>query len=95
MTLYAFAAVFIVLGYFVGLKFRKCVARSALAALIIVPYVAWSSPLWRQVPRDLGTEDAGMAIGFMILLLFPYAAYVALVVVAYLFGKSNKVDMIS
>ncbi len=36
-----------------------------------------------------------MAIGFMILLLFPYAAYVALVLVAYLFGKSNKVDMIS
>ena len=36
-----------------------------------------------------------MAIGFMILLLFPYAAYVALAVVAYLFGKSNKVDMIS
>ena len=95
MTLYAFAAVFIVLAYFVGLKFRKWVARSTLAALIFVPYVACSSPFWRQLPRDLGAGDAGMAIGFMILLLFPYAAYVALAVVAYLFGKSNKVDMIS
>jgi hypothetical protein len=95
VTLYAFATVFIVLAYFVGLKFRKWRARLALAALMIVPYCAWSSPLWLQLPRDLQNGDAGMAIGFMFVLLFPYAGYVALTLVAYSFGKSNKVDMIS
>lgn len=81
-------------GYFVGLKLEKSTARIAMALLISVPYIVWASPFWMPLGYLEG-GDAAMAIGFLFLLLFPYAAYGALVLAAYLFGKSNKVDMIS
>ena len=91
---YIIAAGLIVAAYLVGLKLKKWQARAMIVAAIVFPFFIVTEPLWRGL-GDLDGEDAGMAAAFLLLSLFPYSIFVALVLAAYLFGKSNKVDMIS
>ena len=93
---YLAAAGLIILAYLIGIKLRpKWQARSAIATVIFIPFLILTTPLWRTFFRPASGESMGMASGFLFLSLIHYSIFVALVLTAYVFGKANRIDMIS
>lgn len=94
MSMYVVAIVLILISYQAGVRLTKWWANIAITALLVVPWFFVTAPFWRALGH-LSGGDAGMAVGFLFLSIFPYSMFGALVLIAFLFGKSNKIDMIS
>ena len=92
--MYLVAIVLILISYQAGVRLTKWWASIAMTALLVMGFVIFTAPLWRAL-GNLSGGDAGMAAGFLFLSIFPYSIFGALVLLAFLFGKSNKIDMIS